>query len=228
MSCLARRAPRRTGCHWRPGRPGAPGSKLGCRPHTAPAADWAVWPAWRGAIPRWPCNLALRGDSGLAVTWARSRTGASMSDSAPPPTSMQVWPGLAPAAQWSFLPSRLDPRHEYCGLQCTPSSCWLYFVRHTGGALSDTLLSKQTALALRVVHAPKAGGCAMLRQCLRGCPLASAVLFSSLAALLGSAGQANYASANAALDGEAEVLGTMVRTVHALPPASSSALGYLY
>lgn len=93
--------------------------------------------------------------------------------------------------------------------------------------MSDALLSKQTALALRAVHAPKAGGCAMLRQCLRGCPLASAVLFSSLAALLGSAGQANYASANAALDGEAEALGAMVRTVHLLPSASYRALWYV-
>ena len=113
---------------------------------------------------------------------------------------------------------------QLSGLQCV----WYGLhpqvsVRQAGGALHDALLSKQTALALRAAHAPKAGGCAMLRQCLRGCPLETAVLFSSLAALLGSAGQANYASANAALDGEAEALGTMVRIAH-VPPCACAAL----
>ncbi len=124
-----------------------------------------------------------------------------------------------------LIPRQWPLQEHFAVLHCVcygwhPQVC----VRQAGGALHDALLSKQTALALRAVHAPKAGGCAVLRQCLRGCPLEAAVLFSSLAALLGSAGQANYASANAALDGEAEALGTMVRIAHA-PPCACPALG---
>ncbi len=142
----------------------------------------------------------------------------------------------AGAAGPAFLISHctlLIPRQwtlqEHSGLQCVCYDGWhpQVCVRQAGGALHDALLSKQTALALRTVHAPKAGGCAMLRQCLRGCPLESAVLFSSMAALLGSAGQVNYASANAALDGEAEALGTMVRIAHA-PPCACPALGRVW
>jgi len=74
---------------------------------------------------------------------------------------------------------------------------------HAAGVLADGLLGGLTAGGVRRVVAPKADGLAALRAALTGQPVASTVLFSSVAALLGSPGQANYAAANAALDAAA-------------------------
>ena len=76
--------------------------------------------------------------------------------------------------------------------------------------LCDAVLARQSAATLRSAMAPKLGGCTALERSLHGCPLASSLLFSSLAALLGSAGQANYAAANAALDAEAAAFTALV------------------
>ena len=76
-------------------------------------------------------------------------------------------------------------------------------VFHAAGVLADGLLPRLTAAGSRRVAAPKLGGLAALGAALRRQPLAATVLFSSVAALLGSPGQANYAAANAALDGAA-------------------------
>jgi NADPH:quinone reductase-like Zn-dependent oxidoreductase len=74
---------------------------------------------------------------------------------------------------------------------------------HAGGVLADAALQNQTAAALRQVAAPKSVALRLLAAQLAGSPIASTVLFSSAASLLGSAGQSNYAAANAALDAAA-------------------------
>lgn len=71
---------------------------------------------------------------------------------------------------------------------------------HAGGVLADSALRGQTAASLRAVLAPKACGVANLDTALSASPLQAAVAFSSIAALLGNPGQANYAAANGALD----------------------------
>lgn len=74
-----------------------------------------------------------------------------------------------------------------------------------GGVLRDAPLARQTAASLRSVLAPKLSGCLAAASALSLQPLEHQVLFSSVAALLGNAGQANYAAANAALDTAAQL-----------------------
>ena len=71
---------------------------------------------------------------------------------------------------------------------------------HASGLLADGLLSNQTAEALAHVYAPKAHGAWMLQRACSAAMLRACALFSSVAALLGGAGQANYAAANSCLD----------------------------
>ena len=76
-------------------------------------------------------------------------------------------------------------------------------VFHVGGVLADATLAAQSLRGVRAVAAAKGGALGTLLPLQRRQPGAATVLFSSVAALLGSPGQANYAAANAALDGAA-------------------------
>jgi len=76
-----------------------------------------------------------------------------------------------------------------------PTSLW-----HAAGLLSDGLIPKQTARALALVCAPKAHSALRLHSACGRLLLLTCAYFSSLAALLGSPGQINYAAANTCLD----------------------------
>jgi hypothetical protein len=71
---------------------------------------------------------------------------------------------------------------------------------HAAGVLADALLRNQTAVGLARVYAPKAHGAWLLQAGSSTAPLRACTLFSSIAALFGLAGQANYSAANACLD----------------------------
>ena len=71
---------------------------------------------------------------------------------------------------------------------------------HAGGVLADASLAKQTPQHCRTVFAPKVNAIANLQDITHQQPLLSFVSFSSMAAVLGSPGQANYGAANAFLD----------------------------
>jgi myxalamid-type polyketide synthase MxaE and MxaD len=73
-------------------------------------------------------------------------------------------------------------------------------VVHAAGVLQDQILLQLEAAALAEVFRAKVVGGWLLHQMLADAELDFFVLFSSAAALLGSAGQGNYAAANAFLD----------------------------
>ena len=78
--------------------------------------------------------------------------------------------------------------------------------------MSDNLTQKQTPSSLRKVLAPKLDGAVNAVGALATArPARGVAYFSSIAALLGNAGQANYSAANAALDALATSQQSLVR-----------------
>ncbi|SCG58789.1 type I polyketide synthase [Micromonospora halophytica] len=72
---------------------------------------------------------------------------------------------------------------------------------HLAGVLDDGVIGALTPERLAGVFAPKVDAVRHLDDLTRGTDLDAFVVFSSAAALMGSAGQGNYAAANAFLDG---------------------------
>ena len=90
-------------------------------------------------------------------------------------------------------------------------------ILHCAGVLSDAVLEEQTMERLMTVWGAKVTGARNLHaSCTTaGCELDIFVMYSSVASMLGNAGQANYAAANAVLDGLA-----LERRAQGLPAVS--------
>lgn len=73
-------------------------------------------------------------------------------------------------------------------------------VIHSAGVLRDLLLARMDGATFDEVYDPKAKGAWVLHQTLLDQPLEFFILFSSVASIMPSAGQGNYAAANAFLD----------------------------
>jgi NADPH:quinone reductase-like Zn-dependent oxidoreductase/acyl carrier protein len=74
-------------------------------------------------------------------------------------------------------------------------------VIHAAGVLDDGVLTQQTWERFERVMRPKTEAARLLHEHTKHLPLDFFVMFSSLASVLGSPGQGNYAAANAYLDG---------------------------
>ena len=85
-------------------------------------------------------------------------------------------------------------------LDALPAERPLRGVIHAAMVLDDAVLAEQDAARFSKVMAPKVAGAWNLHQLTKELDLDFFVTFSSVASLLGSAGQSNYSAANAFLD----------------------------
>jgi NAD(P)-dependent dehydrogenase (short-subunit alcohol dehydrogenase family) len=83
---------------------------------------------------------------------------------------------------------------------------------HAAGVLRDSLLLNKTPEQVQAVLAPKVIGVEHLDEASREMPLDFFILCSSLAAVAGNVGQADYAAANAYLDAFARARAAQVQT----------------
>ncbi|MFE3729120.1 type I polyketide synthase [Nocardia sp. NPDC059154] len=85
-------------------------------------------------------------------------------------------------------------------LAAVPAEHPLTGVVHTAGVLDDSAFHTLTGDQIDRVFAPKADAAWTLHGLTRDMKLSAFVMFSSIAGMIGSAGQANYAAANSFLD----------------------------
>lgn len=135
------------------------------------------------------------------------RSGRSGSAAAAGPASAVLTAGSTGGCQVTMLRSDVAAAEEAAAAAAAASRHQhLRSVLHAGGVLADALLSNQTAGSLRAVAAPKLCGMRHLAAAAAQQPLQHMLAYSSIAGELGTAGQGNYAAANAGLDATAAVL----------------------
>lgn len=80
---------------------------------------------------------------------------------------------------------------------------YLANVFHSSGVVADASIGSLSPQGMREVFSPKLNGWELFSSRTQQCPLLLGVLFSSIASVFGTAGQASYAAANTFLDSHA-------------------------
>lgn len=148
------------------------------------------------------------GGLGLAVGHWLARAGAGqiilMGRSAPSDAAEQAAAAMrAQGAQVRFERGDVALEAEVEAIVArrrAPGELPLGGVVHAAGVLDDSVATEQTRERFARVLAPKLSGAWSLHAATRSLDLDFFVLFSSIAGVVGAAGQLNYAAANAALD----------------------------
>lgn len=161
-------------------------------PRSKPSMGWQLITGGSGGLglltARW---LGQRGARAIALA---SRSAAFTRD-----VAIVEWQALQ-ASSTTVLAVRCDTAqvaHVRCLVARTPSLAGAW---HAAGVNADRVLPSQTAASAALVYAPKAHGAWTLQMVSTSMALDTCTLFSSVAALLGGAGQTNYSSASVSLD----------------------------
>ncbi|MGA8528326.1 MAG: type I polyketide synthase, partial [Acidobacteriaceae bacterium] len=182
------------------------------------------FPAKRAAagIRRDGAYLVTGGFSGLGLHLARwlGDRGAGevmvMGRSEPSPEAVEVFEAMRRAGT-AVTVRRGDVSRESDVAAAVQTTLPLRGIFHCAGIVEDAALVRQDWRGFERALAGKAEGARHLDRLTRNCPLDAFVLFSSVAGVLGSPGQSNYAAANAFLDALAQQ-----RSSHNLPALSVS------
>ena len=149
----------------------------------------------------------------LAATWLNQRTDA------PPPTLLLSRTGRPSSDQGmaALFGAALHVKAARCDVSVRSETAMcsarrMGVVLHAGGVLADGLLGRQSLSTLREAFAAKVAGWMGVASRVAQSPVQAAVLFSSIAGLIGSGGQGSYAAANAALDGASTACSDLVRS----------------
>ncbi|MFG2926100.1 SDR family NAD(P)-dependent oxidoreductase [Streptomyces sp. NPDC048305] len=152
------------------------------------------------------------GALGLAVATAHAARGGDritlMARSAPGETEQGVIDGLrASGVRVSVVRGDVtDPADVAAAVATATADGPLGTVYHLAGTNADAAFGSLTDASYEKVFHAKAHGADVLADAIAGHAPHALVLFSSVSAVLGSAGQVNYAAANGYLDGLAERL----------------------
>ncbi len=172
---------------------------------------------------RWGSDALVRGDGTYLVTGAGGGLGRTivewlvaqgagavvLSGRSAATAELAEWMarlGADGTTRLTWQSADIAQRHEaeqlFAAISTTEAP--LRGIFHAAGVLDDGLLVDLAAARFRRVMEPKIAGAWHLHQLSKRFDLDFFVLFSSIAALLGSRGQGNYAAANAFLDALAE------------------------
>jgi 3-oxoacyl-(acyl-carrier-protein) synthase/NADPH:quinone reductase-like Zn-dependent oxidoreductase len=143
-------------------------------------------------------GLGLLTGRWLAQRGARSLVLASRSGALAKGADVE-WEAIKASGVTSSL-ERCDTSEAAHVIRLVACASFLSGVWHAAGVLADAVLPNQDASCFARVFAPKAYGAWSLHTSSTVTSMHTFALFSSVAALLGGAGQANYAAANACLD----------------------------